>query len=340
MPEEARLWRIIDGDKLKEIKQTKLNLEERIENWLADDISIISKDLIVIGRQVVTDFGGGVDLLCLERNGDVVILELKRDRTPRDITAQTLDYASWAKDLSNDKITDIANNYLGAEAPLEEAYKKRFGIELPDSLNEHHKMLIVASEIDSTSERIIKYLSGYWGISINAATFQYFRDEDGSEFLARVFLIEPSQVEYSTKTKTASKRRTYLSYEELQEIAERNGVGELYQRLVEGFTNYFEQKGTNKSAIVFIAVIENSRNTIFSLVPGESDSSQGVRFQVYIDRLSKFLSVSKKDIIGILPSESEKYEPWKHAPPMLTGFFKSTNEIDTILTGLNEFRQK
>lgn len=95
MPEDVRIWKILDGDNLKEIKKAKLNLETRIESWLREDISILSDTLLVIGGQIKTDFGGVIDLLCLDQNGDVVIGELKRDKTPREITARVLDYASW-----------------------------------------------------------------------------------------------------------------------------------------------------------------------------------------------------------------------------------------------------
>ena len=81
-----------------------------------------------------------------------------------------------------------------------------------------------------------------------------------------------------------------------------------------------------------------SRNTIFSLVPRESDSNQGVRFQVYIDRLSDYLGVERDVVIKILPSESEEYEPWKGAWPTLVGFFKNADEINLFLTGLSELK--
>ena len=42
--------------------------------WLEKDISIISTDLLVIGRQIETDFGGVIDLLCIDPNGDLVIM--------------------------------------------------------------------------------------------------------------------------------------------------------------------------------------------------------------------------------------------------------------------------
>ncbi len=126
MPEEVRMWEILGGEDLREVKRTKLDLESRIEAWLEKDISIVSDELLVIGRQVQTDFGGIIDLLCLDSQGDVTIVELKRDKTPREITAQTLDYASWVKDLSNEKITEIANAYLSERDPLDEAFARKF----------------------------------------------------------------------------------------------------------------------------------------------------------------------------------------------------------------------
>lgn len=336
MPEDVRLWQIIEGDNLKEITKNKLDWEGRLENWIEKDIATISNDLLVIGRQVETDFGGYIDLLCLDRNSDVVIIELKRDRTPREVTAQTLDYASWVKDLPNEKITELANKYLGEEGPLEDAFKRKFGVELPEILNEEHRMLIVASEIDASSERIIKYLSDSYGIGINAATFQYFQNDDGSEFLSRVFLIEPSQM----KSSSLSKRKPPLTYEDLQRIADSNGVGEIYDRLAVGLRSYFEQRGTTRSAITFSGTIGESTYALLHILPGESNPSQGVRFDLYSDRLSQYLGVGDNDVLDILPSGAERYEPWRGAPPMLAGFFRDIREVDQFLARLNEIKRK
>ena len=78
MPQDVKIWEVGVNDDLTEILDAKLDLEERLENWLEKDISIISNDLLVIGRQVETDFGGIIDLLCLDSSGDIVIVELKR----------------------------------------------------------------------------------------------------------------------------------------------------------------------------------------------------------------------------------------------------------------------
>jgi hypothetical protein len=102
---------------------------------------------------------------------------------------------------------------------------------LPEVLNETHDLLIVATQIDPASERIIRYLSDTYGVGINAATFQSFKDDDNAEYLARVFLIKPSQVERKKRDKDGSKRSPNLSLEELEVIAKDNGVGDTYSTL-------------------------------------------------------------------------------------------------------------
>lgn len=281
MAEDIRIWKITEGDNLSELSKSKLNLEERIETWIEKDVSIISKELLIIGRQVATDFGGIVDLLCLDSNGDVTIIELKRDKTPREVVAQALDYASWVKNLSNDRITEIANQYLADNGTLDSAFQKVFHSDLSETLNENHKILIVASEIDSSSERIMKYLSESYGVPINAIKFQYFRNESNEEFLARIFLIDPGQVEVRTRNTPSVKRKPRLTYEQLQSIAGENGVAEIYNILAEGMKPFLKIY-TTQSSLGFEAITEDGRKSIISLIPQESDSDNGLRFQVYL----------------------------------------------------------
>jgi RecB family endonuclease NucS len=103
MPTEIKLWRI-DGEHPVTISREKLDLESRIEEWLRQDIGLVSDNLLVIGQQVSTDYGGSIDLLAIDHVGNLVVLELKRDKTPRDIVAQVLDYASWVQGLNHESI--------------------------------------------------------------------------------------------------------------------------------------------------------------------------------------------------------------------------------------------
>ncbi len=192
MPHSIRLWKI-SNERLEEVQRSiGVDKEKRLHDWLEDDISFISDDLLVIGREVVTQYGKKIDLLCIDKNGDLVVIELKRGNAPRDVIAQVLEYASWIDGLSADEVVEIANEYLMKKQGinLEKAFYNKFGKPLPEVINESHKILIVASELDDQIERVISYLSRH-GININAITFAFFQD-DNSEYIARTVLIPES----------------------------------------------------------------------------------------------------------------------------------------------------
>jgi hypothetical protein len=187
----TRLWKVTDG-KLAEVRPAQLQKEAAIEEWLAADPSILGLELMIIGRQVETAHGGRIDLLGLDTDGAVWIVECKRDRTPREIIAQVLDYASWVRLLTDRDIHDIAASYL--KQPLPVAFEKWSGESLPEQLNTTHHMVVVATAFDEASRRIVEYLSDEHGVSINAAFFRFFDDDGGQGFLASDWLLQVDRV--------------------------------------------------------------------------------------------------------------------------------------------------
>ena len=208
MPIEVGIWRL--GAKLEPVGYSRMDSESRLETVLADDVAVVDPDLLLVGRQVPTAFGKFIDLLALDSEGRVGVLELKRDRTPRDVVAQLLDYGSWVRELEDDDIASIFEAFLAKYYPehkstsLDEAFRDRFGSDLPDVLNETHKLVLVASELDESSERIITYLADEYGVAINAVFFRVFRDGD-REYLSRAWLSDPGQVEARVEAKREKK---------------------------------------------------------------------------------------------------------------------------------------
>jgi len=45
--------------------------------------------------------------LALDQDANLIVMELKRDKTPRDIIAQVLDYGSWVRELKADRLGQI-----------------------------------------------------------------------------------------------------------------------------------------------------------------------------------------------------------------------------------------
>ena len=177
------LFKVSSGE-LVQVERKSLASEETLENWIAKDPSIIGLDVLILGRQVVTDFNARIDILAIDREGDITIIELKRDRTPREVVAQILDYASWIAGLTTKRIHEIAIHKLGRR--LEDAFRERFDTPLPENLNDSHTMLIVASEFDASSKRIVEYLAQTHDVSINTAFFNVF-EENGQQEVAAVY---------------------------------------------------------------------------------------------------------------------------------------------------------
>lgn len=198
MPIEVGLWRI--GDKLERVKASSLALEKSLEDHLVADPSMLAPGLLVLGRQVLTAHGTYIDVLAVDATGKLVVVELKRDRTPREVVAQVLDYGSWVQTLGYEELKAIYEPQHPGKK-LEEALAETFGETLPAVLNESHELIVVASQLDPSTERIIGYLSESFGVPINAVFFQCYRDGD-REYLARTWLIDPDEVEAKTAKKT------------------------------------------------------------------------------------------------------------------------------------------
>lgn len=204
--QETKIWKV-SNDRLSVLSKSNLDLEERIHKWIENDIKIILPDAILLGSKVKTDHSKEIDLLAIDGNGDLIVIELKRGSTPRDVIAQTLDYAAWVSTLKADDINAILQKQGRVETIYEllnENYEDGEEIEI----NENQKLLIVASDIDAITERVVGYLSSK-GLNINAVTFNYYKDND-TEFIARNFLIKREDLFVSDENKRSGRFITKL----------------------------------------------------------------------------------------------------------------------------------
>lgn len=182
--------------------EVSLQTEALLEQMIVADPEILSDGWLIIGRQVRTTHGGFVDLLALNADGQLIIIELKRNQTPREVVAQAIDYASWVQELAPEKIAEIYQAY-SKDGSLDEAFKKRFGIALDEEqLDGSHQIVIVASSLDASTERIVRYLSDK-DVAINVLFFQVFQDA-GGQLLSRAWFIDPIETESKAAPPTGS----------------------------------------------------------------------------------------------------------------------------------------
>lgn len=163
------IWSLDDKVQLQ---PAELINEKELEDLLAEHIEILNADWLLIGRQVRTVAGKYIDLLCMDHDGDLVVVELKKDLTPREVTAQAIDYASCMAELTLDELAELYLQFSGGQMTLNDAYEKKYGATLDeDSINKNVKMVIVAAKMDDSTERIIRYLRDKYEVDINIMFF-------------------------------------------------------------------------------------------------------------------------------------------------------------------------
>lgn len=221
MATEMKIWRVSDQKKLEIVQDVPFESnhpEKELESWIESSPDILGEDLLVVARQHIIPGVGRLDLLCIDSLGVPVIVELKRDSTPREAVAQSLDYASWLDTLSGDQFKALAESNL--KKSLEDAFSEAFETNLPEIDCQRHRILLVAPKLDAAAERIVNYLAGRYSIGINAVFFKYAK-VGGEEILVRSILVSEKV------SPVPSKKPPMTTAGDLERIAEKRNVTEL-----------------------------------------------------------------------------------------------------------------
>ena len=114
----------LEDDTLFIAQETNLELESHLEDWLENSPrpTFGQDDFLWIGRQTsVPDEDNKIspDLLGIDSEGNLVIVELKKGRTPREVVAQILEYAALSDGLTDSQIREIAEDYFKNRDELE-----------------------------------------------------------------------------------------------------------------------------------------------------------------------------------------------------------------------------
>ena len=196
MATEIKVWQIING-KLQLIETTMIEAgrkeAEDLEKWIKSNPLILGEDILIIGEQVPTK-SGSIDFLGIDKSGNLVTIELKRDKLPRVVLSQAIDYASDVASWDVDKISEVCTKYTGQS--LEDYLNEKFeDVDLEDlTINKTQRILLVGFSIEESLQRMIEWLSNNYGVSINAVVLKYIKTKDNEELIARTVII-PEEIE-------------------------------------------------------------------------------------------------------------------------------------------------
>jgi len=166
--EQKSLKRFVSSWQPKELDVENYIVASDSENNILD-ASIFGEPLLVISNQVKTKFRKRADILAIDRQGNGVIIELKRNKGNLGVETQALQYLAdfsvyTGKDFikqftkADSNLEDVINSFLGGDASIKD-------------LNKKSRVVLLARDFDPTI-----YSMGEW-LSNNGISFKCIQYE-------------------------------------------------------------------------------------------------------------------------------------------------------------------
>ena len=107
---QNRLSRLVQ----KRFSDLALRERDHLQEWLANQPDALGEDLLVIQKEFdgFDETRERLDLLALDKDGNLVVIENKLDDSGRDVTWQALKYTAYVSSLTKTQIVDIYQLYL------------------------------------------------------------------------------------------------------------------------------------------------------------------------------------------------------------------------------------
>lgn len=132
-------------------KFSDINIFERydIQEWIADKSEILGEELLVIQKELVLPSNKRLDLLAIDKNANLVIVELKRDDSGSEVEWQAIKYASYCSNFLHEQIFRYYADYIKKSIEESKTQIENFiDVEL-DNLNENQRIILVSRKFHS-----------------------------------------------------------------------------------------------------------------------------------------------------------------------------------------------
>lgn len=190
---------------------------QELERWLKTKPEVMGEPLLIVGSQFA-GFDGTLDrfdLLALDRDGKLVVVEIKRDGTSSGQDLQALRYAAYVSTLSTEQVVGLYRDYVGREDQREltsaEARKELddwVGDDGLDSLDEDAvpRIVLVAAGFPVGVTNTVLWLTRNFEMDVTCVQVTPYRVAGEIVLAASVLIPLPEAADYEVRLK--EKRRT------------------------------------------------------------------------------------------------------------------------------------
>lgn len=197
----------IEGREASELSPTSLSdqglEEDDLREWvIANSAEILGEDLLFIGREVeVANMGDGIDILAVDRAGNLVVVELKRGALRASVDLQSLKYVSYVSRWSYDDIKQQFEMFLQSEWGIdlhgEDASFAEVIEEFCDDdyeLNATQRIFLVGNMVRERIGSVVLWLREQ-DIDVSIVQFSLFKDDEEELYLDSKTIVPTSDLE-------------------------------------------------------------------------------------------------------------------------------------------------
>lgn len=294
-----------ESNSIQEVKATtfkELGFKERehLQEWIAKNPECLNEEILIIQKEFsgFSETNERLDLLALDKQGNLIIIENKLDDSGRDVTWQVLKYASYCSSLNSEEIINIYNQYLGdssAEEKLEEFFESEDYEERLNQGNSQRIMMVAGSfrkEVTSTVLWLMNY--GLRVQCFKATPFkmmdqlfinfeQVIPMREAEDFIISMAQKNRDNIEKQEEMKARHKvRREFWS----KMIPEVNTTCKLYQN-VSPSKDHWLAAGSGMSGVVYNSVVTKSYVRVELTIHGRTQEENKEIFDLLEARKDK-----------------------------------------------------
>jgi len=227
-----------------------LKERQHLEEWIRKNPEVLGEDLLIIAHEYDKfEVNERLDLLAIDKEGNLVIIEVKRDMTGGNVAFQALKYASYCARLSPHDILEMYEDYLKINSIVVNAKDDLVGFleveseeELNNILNTSQRIIIVGKDID---KRILSVCTWLYenSIDVKCVTIKPYRLGD-QLIIDTNQIIPPYKLEdyYISKKAIAKERKISINQDIstfLQEVSNFINTNTEYTARYGGKRDYF-----------------------------------------------------------------------------------------------------
>lgn len=155
------------------------NLLERydIQEWIEKTPEVLGEELLNFGKELCLQNGSRLDLIAIDKNANIVVVEIKRQASGKEIDWQAIKYASYCSSFLVEEIVRHYSNYLTSDEEEARSKIEEFLDENIDLLNGKQRIILVSQDFHSDVLSAVLWLRDY-GIDIECLRFRPFIDEN------------------------------------------------------------------------------------------------------------------------------------------------------------------